>query len=265
MLQEREDSARAKMMASTSLERVLECPVCLDVVKPPVQQCSNGHVTCSACVQLMTPRQCALCTQPFCVENSIFVKNLLEALPRVCQYSEMGCKAVSVPGEDDHENFCGFRSIKCRSCQVKVQLRGMVEHYEENHATTFLVRKCKQNMVWPDFDPCKDVTTNTPIFIYDHFFYVCLRNDASDKTLKITCDAFYVGKPEANYYLSVKFENGDFVQHKTIRPVTMKGEIDSDGLTMISATEENVKAFCMHVPQEFLCHFVSKENKLVNS
>ena len=37
-----------------------ECPVCMDVSKPPIYQCEEGHIICSSCKPLLTdcPMNC---------------------------------------------------------------------------------------------------------------------------------------------------------------------------------------------------------------
>lgn len=112
------------------------------------------------------------------------------------------------------------------------------------------------------FDPFTEIVSNTPVSLDDHFFYIVLYNDTKERNLKISCDAFYIGKPKINFYVSVKFEKESFVQQKTIHPVVMKGENDADGFSLTSETDENIQEFCMYVPQKFLSHFVNSNNKL---
>ncbi|KAL9686590.1 hypothetical protein QQ045_030982 [Rhodiola kirilowii] len=45
------DSAQStfKPIVSTSVRDLLECPVCLNSMYPPIHQCQNGHTLCSGC------------------------------------------------------------------------------------------------------------------------------------------------------------------------------------------------------------------------
>ena len=42
------------------VERELECPVCMDVSRPPIYQCEEGHIICSSCKPLLKvcPHNC---------------------------------------------------------------------------------------------------------------------------------------------------------------------------------------------------------------
>ena len=45
------------------LEKELECPVCMDISRPPIYQCEEGHILCSACKPLLT--QCPSCAKEY--------------------------------------------------------------------------------------------------------------------------------------------------------------------------------------------------------
>lgn len=42
------------------IERELECPVCMDIARPPIYQCEEGHIICANCKPLLTecPHNC---------------------------------------------------------------------------------------------------------------------------------------------------------------------------------------------------------------
>ncbi|XP_042469060.1 E3 ubiquitin-protein ligase DIS1-like isoform X2 [Zingiber officinale] len=42
-------SAKANLADASSVRELLECPVCLNAMYPPIHQCSNGHTLCSGC------------------------------------------------------------------------------------------------------------------------------------------------------------------------------------------------------------------------
>ena len=62
---------RAKKVEESSLpeserseiESELECPVCLEISRPPIYQCPEGHLICSACKPLL--KACCLCETKF--------------------------------------------------------------------------------------------------------------------------------------------------------------------------------------------------------
>ena len=45
------------------IERELECPVCMDIAKPPIYQCEEGHIICCQCKPLLT--NCPHCSKKY--------------------------------------------------------------------------------------------------------------------------------------------------------------------------------------------------------
>merc|ERR550519_3297070 len=43
----------------SEIESELECPVCLEISRPPIYQCPEGHIICSACKPLL--KACPQC------------------------------------------------------------------------------------------------------------------------------------------------------------------------------------------------------------
>ncbi len=41
----------------------LECPVCMDISRPPIYQCEEGHIICSSCKPLLT--NCPHCSKKY--------------------------------------------------------------------------------------------------------------------------------------------------------------------------------------------------------
>lgn len=171
-----------------------------------------------------------------------------------------------MPGEDDeHDSYCGFRFITCRSCSDRNQVQQMQKHYQEKHPATVLICKLKQELLWEGFDPLKDKLCNTPVFLDGNFMYMSECNSSRERGLKVICEAFYVGKPKTEYFVNVKYERGNFIQHKTIRAITMKDNSDKNGLDTVSRAEYNVEEFYMSVPQKLLSLLVLKNKSLKNS
>ena len=55
-----ETKKKAKTAELREVERELECPVCMDVSRPPIYQCEEGHIICSSCKPLLKvcPHNC---------------------------------------------------------------------------------------------------------------------------------------------------------------------------------------------------------------
>lgn len=119
-----------------------------------------------------------------------------------------------------------------------------------------------ENHCWPDFRPGEDVTVNTPAFLDGHFFYICRDYRSSEQHQYFTLEAFYVDKPMEEYFLSVRYERGNFVCSKTIKPIVMSGKSDLDGLGMICKTEVDSSDLFLKVSRNFLPVFVNEDKQL---
>ena len=45
------------------LEQELECPVCMEISRPPIYQCEEGHIICATCKPILT--QCPSCSNAY--------------------------------------------------------------------------------------------------------------------------------------------------------------------------------------------------------
>ena len=72
---------------TSSLTKLLECPVCLDEMRPPVKifQCSNGHAICEHCKDNPNVKSCPTCRVVFTGDNvtrNILAESMAEAATR---------------------------------------------------------------------------------------------------------------------------------------------------------------------------------------
>ncbi len=75
----------------------LECPVCMDISRPPIYQCEEGHLICSACKPLLT--HCPHCAKSYSnpVIRCRFAEKLSEKYFRMVEEDRQS----SVPKERD--------------------------------------------------------------------------------------------------------------------------------------------------------------------
>ncbi|KDR15644.1 uncharacterized protein LOC110833383 [Zootermopsis nevadensis] len=101
----------------------LECPVCMETMKPPITMCENGHSICANCKPKLT--YCPSCTKPF-----LHVRNLaLESLSR---------QVTDQMGEQQPTRFpqsveCPFTRISKGTCPWRGPLVGMKDHVKVYH------------------------------------------------------------------------------------------------------------------------------------
>ena len=107
------------------LEKLLECPVCFHVPQfIPINQCSKGHILCSACRASVT--QCPLCREKLAMVRSLVAEQMLERHSKPCQFEKFGCKARLIPSNTEfHLGSCQFKKITCpvNNCRQVVDSR----------------------------------------------------------------------------------------------------------------------------------------------
>lgn len=108
------------------LLELLNCPVCLERMLPPLMQCEQGHLLCNAC---RARPSCSVC--PTCRAGPVKARNLaLEALAEgrlclPCTHAGSGCPVQLGFGElEAHAKDCEFRPVTCqwRGCDTELPL-----------------------------------------------------------------------------------------------------------------------------------------------
>ena len=100
----------------TSLEQCLlnhlECPVCMEYMRPPITLCANGHNFCNICM-LKIPH-CPTCRQQFLDTRNVTLEKVATELKYPCVYRKYGCWEIyssDLIGEH-HEN-CRYIPQPC--------------------------------------------------------------------------------------------------------------------------------------------------------
>jgi len=94
-----------------SLLSELECPVCMEYMRPPVRMCVNGHNICNICRPNLP--HCPTCRKRFLSTRNVAVEKLAREVKYPCTYSQFGCKEVFA-----HDKL-GEHQVKCRYAQLK--------------------------------------------------------------------------------------------------------------------------------------------------
>jgi hypothetical protein len=115
--------------------KILECPVCLEIITSPVLQCEGGHHVCNNCWKQVT--SCPLCKQRRSRTRNYAVEAMVEKIPLPCKYRMDGCsKTMCQRDKASHENTCRFRTYICLvdDCNEAHSLRGMPFHLKTSHS-----------------------------------------------------------------------------------------------------------------------------------
>jgi len=123
---------------TNELLQLLECPVCLDHITPPVKQCIKGHLVCTDCFPRLP--HCPTCRSTMSTERNLAMEQVSRLLQFPCRYHPMGCK-ISAPLslKAEHERNCDYLQLKCPfhgQCSFSGSLNMVTPHLKSEHAVT---------------------------------------------------------------------------------------------------------------------------------
>ena len=100
----------------TNLEQILlsqlECPVCMDYMRPPITLCANGHNICNTCKQKVP--HCPTCRQQFLNTRNLALEKAATELKYPCMYRKYGCMEIyKLDLIDGHQEKCQYIPQPC--------------------------------------------------------------------------------------------------------------------------------------------------------
>ena len=78
------------MADNTGILSILECPVCLEYIVPPIYQCDNQHLLCSACHKYQI--HCPVCRVRLKGARNLCMEKVSEFVLYPCKNEGSGCK-----------------------------------------------------------------------------------------------------------------------------------------------------------------------------
>lgn len=119
---------------------LLECPVCMEYMGPPIHQCRRGHLVCSICKPKLP--SCPTCRSRFTESRNLAMEKVADKLHYPCKNAHVGCTTtLRLRDKDEHEANCIFRSYRCivvPPCEWKGQHGDILPHVRQMHANTLL-------------------------------------------------------------------------------------------------------------------------------
>ncbi|KAF3636177.1 E3 ubiquitin-protein ligase SINAT2 [Capsicum annuum] len=150
-----QQTSKSNVTVSSSVRELLECPVCLNAMYPPIHQCSNGHTLCSSCKPRVHNR-CPTCRHELGNIRCLALEKVAASLELPCKYQSFGCIGI-IPyySKLKHESQCSFRPYNCpyagSECTVIGDIPYLVAHLKDDHkvdmhvGSTFNHRYVKSN------------------------------------------------------------------------------------------------------------------------
>ncbi|KAL0840558.1 hypothetical protein ABMA28_015775 [Loxostege sticticalis] len=116
-----------------SLLRLLECPVCLEWMEPPMSQCRRGHLVCGRCRARLA--SCPVCRTTFSSVRNRAMEGVAEMVRYPCRH---GCgREVRLRRRAGHEASCAARRYHCPApaCAERAPLPRdhLHQHFQSKH------------------------------------------------------------------------------------------------------------------------------------
>jgi len=134
--------------AQSELLSLLECSSCSklpkhDISRPNVYACSEGHIICQNCVEVVEKCPTSTCSEKDVKQRSAFAERILNKIFPNVQNSNVQCKFELCKAElsrkdiQDHETYCIHRQVACPSihrgaCNWNGPLSKLIQHVKEN-------------------------------------------------------------------------------------------------------------------------------------
>ncbi|PNF30032.1 hypothetical protein B7P43_G05837 [Cryptotermes secundus] len=119
----------------------LECPVCLDYMKPPILVvCTNGHTVCSKCAEQLG-EECPTCREPVEMIRNIVLEKVARRVKYPCVNKKWGCyETFTIDDIIDHQSECFYSNRQCpwsavfRKCAWTGDTKDLKRHLADSHA-----------------------------------------------------------------------------------------------------------------------------------
>ncbi|CAH0727886.1 unnamed protein product, partial [Brenthis ino] len=217
-----------------SLLRLLECPVCLEVMEPPMSQCRRGHLVCGRCRARLAA--CPVCRTPFSSVRNRAMEAVSEMLRYPCRH---GCgRDARLRRRAAHEASCAARRYRCPApaCaeRAPVPLADLPLHFQSEHLSMLKVgRRHKFSM---------KVNTEQ----HDHWLVMAarelfhLRVDVDIRTWGVVVYVAYIG-PKCN-------------ANNFTYKVTVTGQQNNRKLAYTRATHSDLESTSLNVSRQDCFH-----------
>ncbi|KAI3949180.1 hypothetical protein MKW98_026560 [Papaver atlanticum] len=123
--------------SSTGVHDLLECPVCMSSMYPPIHQCPNGHTLCSDC-KARVHNCCPTCRYELGNIRCLALEKVAESLELPCRHQALGCHDIfPYYSKLKHEQHCRYRPYNCpyagSECSVTGDIPILVGHLKDDH------------------------------------------------------------------------------------------------------------------------------------
>ncbi|TQE01223.1 hypothetical protein C1H46_013130 [Malus baccata] len=125
------------MPPNSNVHDLLECPVCMNLMCPPIHQCPNGHTLCSSC-KVRVHNCCPTCRNELGNIRCLALEKVAESLDLPCRHQIYGCQDIfPYYSKLKHEKTCKYRPYSCpyagAECSVTGDIQFLMMHLKNDH------------------------------------------------------------------------------------------------------------------------------------
>ncbi|XP_008811968.2 putative E3 ubiquitin-protein ligase SINA-like 9 isoform X1 [Phoenix dactylifera] len=115
---------------------VLDCCICYEPLRPPLLQCSNGHVACCSCWSKLD-HKCYLCSCEISFSRNLALEKIIESIKISCRHAKYGCRrTINYTQRDHHEETCIYAPCYCpvSDCTFSGSTVMLSAHFSSKHS-----------------------------------------------------------------------------------------------------------------------------------
>ena len=122
----------------------LECPVCIEYMRPPITLCVNGHNICNTCKQRVP--DCPTCRQQFLNTRNVALEELATEMNYPCTYRNYGCREIYkldlIGGHEDKCRYipqpCPLNKLNLGNCTWTGIASKIASHLKQTHNDVYV-------------------------------------------------------------------------------------------------------------------------------
>ncbi|XP_028036399.1 uncharacterized protein LOC114247601 [Bombyx mandarina] len=231
------------------LLRLLECPVCLEWMEPPIAQCRRGHLVCVRCRSRLNA--CPVCRTVFSSVRNRAMEGVAEMLRYPCRH---GCgREVRLRRRAPHEASCAARRYHCPApaCRDAPALphAHLAHHFQSKHMSMLKMGRKHQFSIKVNVEQHEDCV----IMALDQLFH--LKVDVDIRTWGIIIYVAFIGpKSKASNYTYEVVVNGQHNSRKLVYTRVTHSDLESSSVNVS-------RQDCFHLTLDQALNFLRVKNK----
>ncbi|XP_023244688.1 E3 ubiquitin-protein ligase siah2-like [Centruroides sculpturatus] len=236
---------------NAALTVLVSCPVCFTVAKPPVSQCTNGHIVCLQCRPRVS--NCPTCQKTLGHIRSLITEQLSSSLRLPCRNEAFKCTEMLYEVDrEDHETICFFNPLTCPFSYLDCRWEGarpnLLSHIRQTHPQ---VPHLDQNAVnFFGIHAENDFPKSWAVILkcYSQYFLIMVTNMAESPTF-LTNVYLLSDEPPRPSSLSyfVAFKRGSNMLHWKSSQIPLWGSTDPHSSSIpLGLSTEFIYSFCAH-------------------